>query len=108
MEREQLVRRLAVDWATLRTFCGEWKVAELALFGSILGRGFGPDSDVDALVTFEADARWTLWDFIRMRDEFAQLLGREVDLIERSAIARSRNYIRREAILGSSQVIYAA
>jgi len=106
MDRGRLARRPAIDAETLRAFCTEWKVTELALFGSILGDQFGPDSDIDALVTFEDDAGWTLWDFIRMRDEVAELLGRKVDLIERSVISRSRNYIRRSAILGSAQVVH--
>lgn len=108
MDKGRLAGRLPIDAETLRVFCTEWKVAELALFGSILRDQFGPESDIDALVTFEDDARWTLWDFIRMRDEFAELLGRKVDLIERSVISRSRNYIRRSAILGSAEVVYAA
>ena len=36
------------------------------------------------------------------------MLGREVDLIERTAVEKSRNYIRRKAILESAETIYAA
>ena len=43
-----------------------------------------------------------------MQDELSATLGREVDLIERVAVERSPNYIRRKAILQSAETIYAA
>jgi hypothetical protein len=43
-----------------------------------------------------------------MEEELSQLLGRKADLVSRRAVERSRNYIRRRAILESAQVIYAA
>ena len=43
-----------------------------------------------------------------MQDELTHLLGRAVDLISRKGIERSRNSIRRAAILGTAEVIYAA
>ncbi|MCK4303950.1 MAG: nucleotidyltransferase domain-containing protein [Candidatus Eisenbacteria sp.] len=108
MDRDLISTRLEIDIETLRTFCAKWKIVELALFGSVLAEDFRPDSDIDALVTFGAGAHGTLWDFIHMREEFEQLVGRRVDLIERAVLKQSRNYIRRSAILGSAKVIYAA
>ena len=104
---ETLRQRIGVDEATLSSFCREWRVAEMALFGSVLRDDFGEGSDIDLLVTFEAGVRRSLWDIIEMQDELKGLLGREVDLVERVVIERSRNYIRRAAILSSAQVIYA-
>ncbi|HET6567202.1 MAG TPA: nucleotidyltransferase domain-containing protein [Rhodothermales bacterium] len=92
----------------LATFCRRWKVAELSLFGSALRDDFGPESDVDLLVTFKADARWSLLDHVRMEEEARSLFGRDVDIVTRRAVERSRNPIRRQAILGSSRMIYAA
>ncbi len=92
----------------LPEFCRRWKIVELALFGSALRSDFKPDSDVDVLVTFEAGAAWSLMDHVRIQDELADLLGRKVDLVSRRGIERSRNYIRRKAILDSAEVIYAA
>ena len=43
-----------------------------------------------------------------MQDELSDLLKRNVDLVSRKGIEKSRNYIRRRAILESSEVIYAA
>ena len=45
-------------------FCRRWKITELSLFGSALRDDFGPNSDVDLLVTFAPDAEWSLLDLI--------------------------------------------
>ena len=108
MTAEAMLKRLGVGEEALAAFCRRWHVAEMALFGSVLREDFGDGSDVDALVTFEAGAKPRLWDIFDMREELKGLLGREVDLIERVVIERSRNYIRREGILSTAQVIYAA
>ena len=89
-------------------FCERWQVMQLAIFGSVLREDFGPDSDVDLLVSFEDGARHTLFDMVRMEEELKTIFGREVDLIERVGVERSRNHIRREAILQSAETIYAA
>lgn len=91
----------------LTAFCKRWQVTELALFGSVLRDDFGPESDVDVLVEFEEGARHTLLDIAQMENELSRMLGREVDLIERTAVEQSRNYIRRKAILDSAETIYA-
>ena len=92
----------------IAAFCKRWQVTELALFGSVLRDDFGPDSDVDVLVRFDPRARLTLLDIAQMQDELSSTLGREVDLIERLAVERSPNYIRRKAILQSAETIYAS
>jgi len=43
-----------------------------------------------------------------MEEDAKKIFGREVDLVSRRGIERSRNYLRRKAILDSAQVIYAA
>ena len=94
--------------AALEAFCRRWKVREVAVFGSALREDFGPESDVDLLVSFEKDAGWTLLDFVDMEDELAAIFGRKVDLVEREAVEESRNYLRRRSILGSAQPLYVA
>lgn len=89
-------------------FCRRWKIAEFALFGSVLREDFGPESDIDVLVAFMPDARWSLLDHVEMQDELKDIFGRAVDLISKRGIERSRNAIRRKEILGSAEVIYAA
>ncbi len=92
----------------LAEFCSRWKITEFALFGSVLRDDFGPTSDVDVLVTFASDAHWSLLDHVNMQDELKALFGRNVDLVNRRGIERSRNPIRRRDILDSAEVIYAA
>lgn len=99
--------RIDLSAGELTEFCRRWKIVELAVFGSELRPDFKPDSDVDMLVTFAADAQWSLLDHVRMQDELSDLLKRNVDLVSRKGIEKSRNYIRRRAILQSSEVIYA-
>jgi predicted nucleotidyltransferase len=92
----------------IEDFCRRWKIIELSVFGSILRQDFRPDSDVDLLVRFAPDAHWSLFDHSRMERELATLLGREVDLVSRSAVERSPNWIRREEILRTARTLYAA
>jgi predicted nucleotidyltransferase len=99
---------LAIPEDQLTDYCRRWKVAEMAIFGSALREDFGADSDIDILVLFNADARWGLFDLVRMEEELATLLGRSVDLVPRVAVEQSENYIRRKSILDNSEVIYAA
>lgn len=92
----------------IAAFCKRRQVAELAVFGSVLRDDFGPDSDIDLLVRFKPEARHTLLDMTRMEDELSRILGRQVDLVERTAVEQSRNYVRRKAIIQSAETIYAA
>ncbi|MCY3019969.1 MAG: nucleotidyltransferase domain-containing protein [Planctomycetota bacterium] len=92
----------------LANFCTRWRIVELAVFGSILRNDFRRDSDVDVLVRWADDTKWSLLDQVRMQDELTALLGRKVDLVSRRAVERSTNWIRRTAILESAEVIYAA
>lgn len=73
----------------------------------MLREDFRPDSDVDVLVVFDGSARWGLFDLIHMQDELKGVLGRNVDLIERAGVERSRNWIRRKAILDGAQLFHA-
>ena len=88
--------------------CRKWKIRRLELFGSARTGRLGPDSDIDFLVDFEADEQWSLMDLARAQEEFSLLLGRRVELVDRKNLERSANLIRREAILNSTEVVYAA
>ena len=89
-------------------FCRRWQISDLSLFGSVLRDDFRSDSDVDVLVTFVPESRWSLFDMVRMQKELETILGREVDLVERKAVEESENYIRRKRILSDLVPIYVA
>ena len=94
------------DRDELLDFLDRWKVSRLALFGSSVQDGFGPESDIDVLVSFTEDENWSLFDIFRMEDELAELLGREVDLVEEAAVEQSPNHLRRKMIFESAELIY--
>jgi predicted nucleotidyltransferase len=100
--------RLNATYAQIETFCAKWKIVRFELFGSVLRDDFDNQSDVDVLVTFAPDARWTFRDDLAIDDELARLLGRHVDVVERKLIERSPNWVRRKSILNSATLVYAA
>lgn len=100
-----MTTRVAVDREKIVAFCERWNIIELSLFGSVLRDDFRPDSDVGVLVTFAPNARWGLLDLIAMEDGLSDIFGRKVDLITRSAVERSDNWIRRRAILSTAERI---
>lgn len=89
-------------------FCRKWKITELSFFGSVLRDDFSNHSDIDVLVVFAPETKYTLFDLVRAENELAQLLGRKVDLVEKSSVLESENYIRRKHILNSFKVAYVA
>jgi hypothetical protein len=94
-----------LDPQHLADFCRKWKIAELSLFGSVLRDDFGPESDVDFLVTFEPNDQWSLWDLNLMQSQLEGLIGRKADLIEKKSI---RNPYFRDRVLSTHRVLYAA
>lgn len=100
--------RISIDHERLTEFCRRWNIIELALFGSVLRDDFRSDSDVDVLVKFSPEARYSLFDMVHMQDELSEILGREVDLVERDDVEKSENYIRRKHILNDMEAIYVA
>ena len=97
--------QLDMDRDQIAAFCEKWRITEFAIFGSMLGDDFGPNSDVDVLVTFEEGAPWSLWELFTMQDELRETFGRDVDLVEKKAI---KNPFRRHHILSNYEVIHAA
>ena len=97
--------KLELPKERIEAFCRKWRVKEFSLFGSALRDDFRPDSDVDVLVELQPDHGLDLYDWVDMIDELRQMFGREVDLVEKTAIA---NPFRRHEILRNHEVIYAA
>ena len=101
-----LYNRLGITADQLAAFCDHWQVAELALFGSILRDDFHSDSDIDVLVAYRPHAQRGLLEKVAMKEELESLVNRKVDLVSKKAIQDSRNWIRRQNILSSIEVIY--
>lgn len=92
----------------IQAFCMRQNISELSLFGSALRDDFGPESDIDLLIRFSPEARPTLFDMVRIKEDLGKIIGRDVDLVSKDAIEASRNPFRRQTILQSAKVIYAA
>jgi predicted nucleotidyltransferase len=108
-DRAMMARqKINIDMEKIRSFCTRWNVQEMSLFGSVLREDFKEGSDVDVLVRFSPGKTPTLFALSRMEKELEDIFGRKVDLVERSALEQSRNYIRRNEILNSLETIYAA
>jgi len=105
MKTEMTKIQMEIPKKQVTDFCHRWKITEFALFGSVLRDDFKSDSDVDVLVSFASDARWSLFDLVRMQDELKNIFGHDVDLIERIGL---RNPIRRKAIVNSMEIIYGS
>jgi uncharacterized protein len=95
--------RIEVDHESLAAFCRTHHIPKLSFFGSVTRPDFRPESDVDVLVTFEDDARWSLLDFAQAKLELEDLFGRKVDLVEKKTLV---NPFRRHSILKTKQVLY--
>ena len=95
--------KLAIPLAAVGEFCRSNHIRRLALFGSVLRDDFGAESDVDALVEFEAGQVPGLA-FFRMQRELSALLGRKVDL---NTAADLSPYFRDE-VLSEAEVLYDA
>jgi len=96
--------RVAVEPAEIALFCQRNHIRKLALFGSVLGEDFRPDSDIDVLVEFEVAHVPGLLRIARMERELSELLGgRRVDLRTPEDLSR---YFR-DDVVASAEVLYA-
>ena len=101
-------RHITVPKNEIDSFCRRNHIRSLGLFGSALGEDFGPGSDVDVLIDFEQAYRPGRMELVEMQEELTRIFGQKVDLVERQAVERSENYIRRRHILESVEPVYVA
>ncbi|MBM3745121.1 MAG: nucleotidyltransferase family protein [Acidobacteria bacterium] len=84
--------------------CRRYHVRELAVFGSATRGEMRPESDIDLLVEFQPDAPGGLLGYAGLMLDLSDLLGRQVDLVEREGLKP----LIREAVLSEARTIYAA
>ncbi len=61
----------------------KYNVTNIGVFGSYVHDDFDPSSDIDILVKFSEPIGW---EFIDLKDELEELLGREIDLVTEDAL----------------------
>lgn len=102
------INKISIQEKKLSEICRRYRISELALFGSALRENYTEKSDIDLLVEFIPDSGITLFNIVDLKEEFEKLFGREVDIVSKNAVKRSRNYLRKKAIFENVKVIYAA
>ena len=96
-EHVQLSRKIIAE------FCRCHHIARLSLYGSVLTPEFGPQSDIDVLVVFEAGHSPGLLHLSAMENELSALLERKVDLRTPQDLSQ---YFRDE-VVAAAEVQYA-
>jgi len=102
--RFEMTNRVGVEPEELTRICQEYDIAYLGLFGSALNEDFGPDSDIDLLVSFESGTRVGLIEFAGIQRELSTLFGREVDLVPANSLKPSL----RDEVLASAETLHAS
>ncbi len=96
---------VTIPAAGLAAWCARRQVCEVALFGSVFRDDFGPESDIDVLITLAPGARYGL-SFIDLIDELAAIIGRRVDVVTRGQLERGRQDRRSLEILRTARVVF--
>lgn len=105
---DQIYKRLGINLDQLNYFCQENLIKELSVFGSILREDFNENSDIDLIISYLPSAFIGLLDMVELQEKMAILFGRNVDLISKNGIEKSKNSLKKDIILGSAVVIYHA
>jgi len=94
--------QIAVDPAAVAALCRRHRIRKLSIFGSALRDDFRPESDVDLLVRWRADAH-TGFDVLDVEDDLSALFGgRRVDLVNEEFL----NHRLRDRILSSAEALF--
>lgn len=102
------INNLNIQEEQLSEICKRFLIHELAVFGSAIREDFNESSDIDLLVEFKPESGISLFDIIDIQEEFKKIFGREIDIVSKNAIKRSKNDIRKNMILNNHKVIYAS
>ena len=87
----------------IAALCEQYQVQELSLFGSALGDGLRPESDIDFLVVFQPTAKAGFLALAGLNRELAELLQRPVDLVPKNGL----NSVLRDDVLATATIVYA-
>jgi predicted nucleotidyltransferase len=103
MEATMTYHGIDIPRAEIAEFCRRHRIQKLSLFGSILRKDFGNESDIDVLVEFEPGATPGLA-FFTMQDELTEIFRRKVDLHTAASLSK---YFRDE-VLAQAEVQFDA
>ena len=75
IHESELYQRLKIKPDRLKNICQQWKITELALFGSVLRDDFNARSDIDVLVSFEQNITITFFDLDILEEQLSLLFN---------------------------------
>jgi predicted nucleotidyltransferase len=93
--------------AALHSLFRAHHVVKADVFGSALGPGFSPSSDVDLLITFDSNIALLDYadNYFALKEKLELLLERQVDLVSSRSL---KNPVLIESINRTKQRLYAA
>jgi predicted nucleotidyltransferase len=101
---QETVMNIPVAKDKIESFCRANHIRKLSIFGSALRADFGPDSDVDVLVEFEAAHVPGFFRLVEMEQELSAMMGsRKIDMRTPNDLSR---YFRDE-VIRTAEVQYA-
>lgn len=100
--------RIPIDKEKIAEFCKKHGIIEFALFGSVLRDDFGPESDVDVMISLATQKGFGLFKYGRLIYELRLLFNRDVDVVLRKEIEGSSNTIRKREVLSNYRTVYVA
>ncbi|MCC6745473.1 MAG: nucleotidyltransferase domain-containing protein [Acidobacteria bacterium] len=107
VRQEVALERLGDRFDAIGELCDRHGIVRLHVFGSLLTQAFSPSSDIDLIATFVPGGVPSIFEHMRIEEEFAGLLGRPVDLLTRGAVDAAKNALLRDEIQGSEVLVYA-
>ena len=96
---------IEISQEDIKIIAEKYNIKEIAVFGSSIRDDFHSDSDIDLLIEFYNSENISLYDIIDIQVYFEKLMHRPVDIVEPAGL---RNPYRREAILKTKEILYAA
>ena len=99
---------IAIPKDKIDVFCQQHYICELGLFGTVLHEDFRANSGIGVLVGFKREHKPEGNKLGEMQDELTKIFGQNVELVERQAVEKSQNYIRRRHILKAVEPIFTA
>jgi uncharacterized protein len=93
------MRIMKLDTSLLTALCQKHDVSRLRVFGSVARGDDSPQSDVDLLVEFAKPK--SLVELVGIEDEFAEALGRKVDLLTPASLSP---YLRDQVLRDAREV----
>ena len=94
-----------ISLSDIKIIVDRYNIKELSIFGSSIRDDFKHDSDIDLLIEFNDSQNISLFDIIDIEEYFEKITNRQVDIVEPAGL---KNPYRRETILKSKEVLYAA